>query len=266
LGHNKKLDCMPSIAGTLAARLLPPPARSSRPLALFLDLDGVLAPLADTPDAVLAEPRRTRAIQALDRALAGRLAVISGRTLVEIDRIAGGAALSAAGVHGLQRRRRDGSVVDIAPSPGVAEAVAAFRAFAAARPGVIVEDKIVSAGLHYRGAPQVKQDALALAHDLARSAHLVAQPGKMVIELKTPGADKGTALEAFMAEPPFFGSMPIMLGDDLTDEVGFRAAEALGGYGVLVGETRPTAARHGLADVSAVLAWLEAVAMEAMPE
>jgi trehalose 6-phosphate phosphatase len=54
-----------------------------------------------------------------------------------------------------------------------------------------------------------------------------------------------------------------MVGDDLTDEAGFRAAEALGGFGVLVGPYRATAARYGLRDVAAVMDWLEAVAAEA---
>ena len=82
----------------------------------------------------------------------------------------------------------------------------------------------------------------------------------MVLELKTPGADKGTAVTAFMQEPPFRDAVPVMLGDDLTDEHGFEAAAALGGYGVLVGPKRPTAARYRLDDVDAVLTWLEAVA------
>ena len=88
---------------------------------------------------------------------------------------------------------------------------------------------------------------------------LTMQPGNMVIELKTPGASKGTALKAFMAEAPFLGATPVMLGDDLTDEHGFRAAAELGGFGVLVGPPRETAATFGLPDVSSVLAWLEAV-------
>ncbi len=82
----------------------------------------------------------------------------------------------------------------------------------------------------------------------------------MVLELKTPGADKGTAVTAFMQEAPFKGAVPVMLGDDLTDEYGFEAAAALGGYGVLVGPERETAARYRLDDVDAVLTWLEAVA------
>ena len=82
----------------------------------------------------------------------------------------------------------------------------------------------------------------------------------MVLELKTPGADKGTAVAAFMQEAPFKGAAPVMLGDDLTDEYGFEAAAALGGYGVLVGPERKTAARYRLNDVDDVLTWLEAVA------
>jgi len=256
---------MPSNAGHQTTRPLPLPVVQSVRMALFLDLDGVLAPLASTPAEVVADPRRTRVLHALDRALGGRVAVVSGRTLAEIDRIADGAALSAAGIHGLERRQRDGSIVAIDPSTAVESAVGAFQAFAAEHPGVLVEDKGLSAGLHYRGAPQAGQGALALARELADRSDLIAQPGKMVVELKTPGADKGSAVRAFMAEAPFFGAMPIMLGDDLTDEAGFAAAEALGGFGVLVGEPRQTAARYGLPDVDSVLTWLEALALETQP-
>ena len=82
----------------------------------------------------------------------------------------------------------------------------------------------------------------------------------MVVELRTPGADKGEALTAFMAQPPFQGATPVMLGDDLTDEDGFRAAAALGGHGVLVGPPRATAATWRLPDQGQVLDWLDALA------
>lgn len=251
---------MPSDIATTLEALAPPPVTVDRPLALFLDLDGVLASMAPTPDAVLPDPRRTAVLTRLDAVLDGRMAIVSGRTLKEIDRIVDRAALSAAGVHGLERRRRDGSVDRPAASPAVAEVLAAFRRFAEDRPGVVVEDKIISAGLHFRQCPAAAEDALALAHDLAAKMGLHPQPGHMVVELRTPGTDKGGAVTAFMAEPPFVGALPVMLGDDLTDEAGFRAAEALGGFGVLVGPHRPTAARYGLAGVPAVLDWLETVA------
>lgn len=238
---------------------LPAPETPREPVALFLDMDGVLAPLAPTPDAVVAEPRRTAVIARLVKALDGRVAIVSGRTLDEIDRIADHASPAAAGVHGLVRRRADGDETAFTPSPGVARAAEAITAFAADRPGLLVERKGVAVGIHYRQAPQYEAEVRALADDLAATHGLSVQLGGLVVELKTPGADKGVALTAFMGEPPFKGARPIMLGDDLTDEHGFLAAEALGGYGVLVGPARATAARYGLSGPDAVLDWLDSV-------
>jgi trehalose 6-phosphate phosphatase len=246
--------------GLPADLLLPPPPARWPDAALFLDLDGVLAPLAPRPDDVGPQARRTAVLQALEARLDGRLAIISGRTIDEIDRISGGGVRAVSGVHGLERRDARGFTYRAQAAPGVRTALDAFRAFAATRPGVIVEDKGVSAGLHYRQAPDHAAEAARLAARLAEAAGLTLQPGHMVLELRTPGADKGSALAAFMAEAPFMGATPVMVGDDLTDEYAFRAAEALGGFGVLVGPPRETAARHGLADVPAVLDWLEAVA------
>ncbi|AYG94307.1 trehalose-phosphatase [Brevundimonas naejangsanensis] len=256
---------MSSEPGLSSPRLPAPPARLTG-AALFLDLDGVLAPLAPTPDAVVPEPRRTATIERVTRALDGRVAVVSGRTLAEIDRIVGGAARAASGVHGLERRRADGALTARKPAPSVRAALAAFAAFADARPGVIVEDKGLSAGLHFRQAPDHAEAALAMATALANETGLALQPGAMVLELKTPGADKGTAVAAFMAEPPFAGATPVMVGDDLTDEAGFLAAAALGGFGVLVGPERPTAARYRLEGVGAVLDWLGGLAAAATDE
>lgn len=250
---------MPSHARAADFTLPTPPVRAEG-VALFLDMDGVLAPMAPTPDAVGPVVRRTEVLKAVEARLNGRVAIVSGRTIVEIDRISGDALTAASGVHGLERRRTDGSIERGAADAGVAEALDAFTHFAAARPGMIVEDKGVSAGLHYRQAPDQADEAVALAQRLQIETGLTLQPGHMVLELKTPGADKGTAVTAFMREAPFAGATPIMLGDDLTDEYGFEAAAALGGYGVLVGPARQTAAQYRLDDVDAVLNWLQAVA------
>ncbi|WP_082525982.1 trehalose-phosphatase [Brevundimonas sp. Root1279] len=249
------IDAADAAADT-PTRLPAPPPSLPRP-ALFLDLDGVLAELAETPDAVVPHPRRTAVLKGLIPRLDGRVAIISGRTIAEIDRIAEDSMASASGVHGLERRRADGSFLRAEASETVRHAIAAFEDFARTRPGVTVEDKAVAAGLHYRGAPDAAPAAEALVHRLAAETGLSVQPGNMVIELKTPGASKGTALKAFMAEAPFAGATPVMLGDDLTDEDGFKAAAELGGFGVLVGPPRETAARFALPDVDAVLAWLE---------
>src|SRR3546814_9446472 len=78
----------------------------------------------------------------------------------------------------------------------------------------------------------------------------------LMVELKGTGADKGAAVRAFAARPEMAGRPPVFIGDDLTDEAGFEAAQALGGAGVLVGPSRQTAARFGLPDVTATRAWL----------
>ena len=80
----------------------------------------------------------------------------------------------------------------------------------------------------------------------------------MVMEIRASGPDKGGAIAAFMAEPPFAGHTPIFLGDDLTDEDGFRAVRRLGGYGVVVGGRRPTDAGYALPGVAEARAWLNA--------
>lgn len=247
----------------LSAATLSDPARVNLDLsrdALFLDLDGTLAPIAPRPRDVGADSARNRLLAALARRLDGRLAVVSGRAIEDIDRILDGAVRAVAGVHGLTRRSGGGLVVAAPPHPGLARARRAFERFAAGHPGLLVEDKAVSVALHYRAAPACREGALALADRLARETGLAAQPGAAVVELRTPGPGKGDAVAAFLAEPPFTGCRPVFVGDDLTDEDAFGFVERVGGLGVLVGPARDTAASHRLADVAAVLAWLEEIA------
>jgi trehalose 6-phosphate phosphatase len=232
-------------------------------VALFLDLDGVLAPIVARPEEVRPEAVRTRLMQALQTALGGRLAVISGRTIADLDRILDGAVASQAGVHGLERRLDHGPVWRAEPSPALSKAKAAFEAIVQAWPGAVVEEKGVSVGIHFRAAPAALSAVRETIERLTPADDLVAQWGHMVAELRTPGPDKGDALTAFMAEPPFVGARPVFVGDDLTDEHGFAAAAAAGGFGVLVGPARPTAARMRLENVEAVFDWLNAAVSRA---
>jgi trehalose 6-phosphate phosphatase len=242
--------------------LPPPPAADLGEVALFLDLDGTLAPIAPSPEEVSGDDELWDLLEALERGSGGRLAVLSGRTIVEIDRIAGGRARAVAGVHGLERRAADGTLSRIDPPPALASVRGVLEAFAARRPGVLVEDKGLGLALHYRQAPEHGPDAEQLAEALAAHHELRSQPGAMVRELRAPGGGKGQALRAFMAEAPFEGARPVFVGDDLTDEEGFAAAAALGGYGVIVGPREPTRALWRLEDVAAARAWLKGLVMQ----
>jgi trehalose 6-phosphate phosphatase len=238
--------------------LAPPAPLEPAAAALFLDLDGTLAPIEPRPDAVGPDPRRSRILKRLQAALGGRLAVVSGRSLADVDRILEGVVACVSGVHGLERRTSRGEVLRAAPHPGLEAARQALAAFAAVRPGLMVEDKGLSLALHYRRAPGAGPAARAEASRLAERLGLAVQHGDMVAEARTPGADKGQALAAFMAEPPFTGFRPVFVGDDLTDEHAFARATELGGFGVLVGPERASAARYRLEGVAEALDWLEA--------
>lgn len=224
--------------------------------AVFLDVDGTLAPLAPHPDEVGPQAERTEVLRALRRALGGAVAVVSGRRLADIDRILGDDSFAAAGVHGLERRMTDGVLDRAAPHPALAGATAELRRVAEADPGLLVEDKGLGVTLHYRRAPGFEAQVRAAAERIAAASGLALQRGDCIVELRTPGRDKGHAVRAFMAAAPFAGRRPVFVGDDLTDEHGFEAARTLGGYGVLVGGRTGSAARFGLADPRAVLAWL----------
>lgn len=240
------------IAGLPAPRPLRPAATG-----LFLDLDGTLAPIAARPQDVVPDPRRTGLLERLHARLGGRLAVVSGRTLADVDRILEGRVAAVAAVHGLVRRDAEGRVFEARPHPNLPTAVAGLRAFARRDSRMIVEPKGLSAALHFRLAPSHADAARIWATHLSDQTGLVLQHGDMVEELRTPGANKGDSVRAFMAEPPFAGSMPVFVGDDATDEDGFSAALALGGMGVVVGPPRPTRAVFRLNGVEAALAWLE---------
>jgi trehalose 6-phosphate phosphatase len=239
------------------AALPPPPPVDPDRTSLFLDLDGTLAEIAPRPEDVAAEPARSRVLAALGAATGGRVAVLTGRTLEEADRILDGAVAAVSAVHGLVRRLPDGAVVAFQASPKLPEAARTLETLARGRRGLIVEDKGVSVALHYRQAPEAEGAVRETTGSIARTTGLVVQDGAMVSELRTAGPHKGDALRAFMGDAPFAGGVPVMVGDDLTDEDAFAAAEALGGYGVLVGPPRPTRARYRLGAVAEVLAWLD---------
>ncbi len=233
---------------------LPPP-----PWGFFLDLDGTLIELAETPRGIRTPAGLPGLLERLHDRSGGALALVSGRTIEELDRALHGLRLPAAGLHGLERRGLHGRVHRCVPDPRRSAPVWAGLADRIKRhPGLLAEQKGAAFAIHYRRVP-----ALAgYAHRLARQAlaHLgpsyVLQSGKCVAELRPAGADKGDAVRAFLAEPAFRGRTPVFIGDDRTDEAGFAAVDAVGGISIKVGPG-PSRARWRLADAKAVRGWLD---------
>lgn len=203
--------------------------------ALFLDLDGTLVDLAATPDAVSVAPDLVSVLQALHQQLGGRLAIVSGRPIEQIDALLAPLTLPAAGVHGMQRRDADGVLYN-APLPALAAARACADALAASHPGVWVEAKYGALAVHFRQVPEAGPLCKAALEEVVRDTPaLILLEGKMIVEVKVAGIDKGTAIGEFLKTAPFAGHRPVFVGDDTTDEAGFRRVQENGGIAIKVG-------------------------------
>jgi trehalose 6-phosphate phosphatase len=204
--------------------------------ALFLDFDGTLVDLADQPEAVIVPSGLVDALGALDKYLGGAIALISGRPIEQVDAFLHPLQLPVAGVHGTERRARDGTVTLLSTHP-LEQVEEAAMALAAQYPPLRVENKRGSVALHYRQAPELEPLCLqTMQSAVEESPGLTLLRGKMVVEAKPGGASKGHAIEAFLKESPFAGRMPVFVGDDFTDEVGFSTVQRMRGLGVKVGE------------------------------
>ena len=142
--------------------------------------------------------------------------------------------LPAAGGHGAALRRRAGAAASsLPPSPK--------STTAAARDGVRVERKTHSTAFHYRGRPEARTAAQAMAQrllaELGDGWRLL--PGKDVFEVLPTTADKGRAVARFMEAPPFAGRRPIFIGDDVTDEGGFNEVNGRSGLSIRIGPPAP---------------------------
>jgi trehalose 6-phosphate phosphatase len=245
----------------------PPPAPALEPgappvpaahWALFLDIDGTLLTHAETPDAVYVDDALRRLLERLHARSDGALALVSGRSIDDVDALFAPLVLPVAGQHGVEWRDAAGRVHRLPfPEEHLRQVAQRFAAFKARHPGIVFEDKGHNLALHYRLAPQLEREVRTLVeHAVADlGADFELQAGKMVCELKPGGHDKGTAIASFMSAAPFAGRTPVFIGDDLTDEYGFATVQRLGGHAVKVGAGE-SAADWRLPDVEAVRAWL----------
>jgi trehalose 6-phosphate phosphatase len=245
-----------------AADMVQAPAPSaSLDWCVFLDVDGTLIELTETPFDTHASDSLKSLLQEVSERLGGALALVSGRSIEYMDKLFAPLRLAAAGLHGVERRTASGVMYGAAFTDSQLDrARVTLAALVQAHPGTLLEDKGRTIAVHYRMAPQfepaVRESVNAVAATLGTNYHV--QPGSMMFEIKPCGFTKGAAVKAFMQEPPFSGRTPVFAGDDLTDLDGFRVVESLNGISIGVGERV-----HGqfhLDDPAAVRAWLGGIA------
>jgi trehalose 6-phosphate phosphatase len=237
--------------------------------AVFLDIDGTLVDIADTPDEIVVPPELPKHLHQLSRLLGGALALVTGRALPYADKLFFPHQFPIAGLHGAERRSAAGIVDRVEPSSAFEELKTTIAGQARQWPGILIEDKGLAIAAHYRQAPEYQQEVEAMmTHclDLA-GPDFTLQRGKMVLEIRPARASKGEALKAFLSEPPFAGRMPIAIGDDVTDEAMFRVANELGGHSIRIAETTAetlaTSVLASAAELRAILATLGAAGPEA---
>jgi trehalose 6-phosphate phosphatase len=226
--------------------------------AVLLDIDGTMIDIAPTPADAVAPPELRATLAALYRALNGAVALISGRSLASIDALFDPLRLPAAGQHGAEIRPAPGEPPTGEAGEPFAHLKPAIEAFAAVRPGLIIEFKGMAIAAHYRLAPQYRDELRRFLADCiaGETAPIEILEGRAVFEVKLRTTSKRTAVLELMRAPAFAGRIPVFIGDDTTDEDGFAGVIALKGYPIKVGPGESLAARR-IADPTAVRAWLK---------
>jgi trehalose 6-phosphate phosphatase len=237
----------------------PPPALD---WCLFLDVDGTLIELTDTPSQTSADAEIKSLLREVAERLGGAVALVSGRKIATLDQLFAPLVLPAAGLHGVERRKIDGSIQGASFIDSRLErARASLKALVEAHPGTLFEDKDRTIAVHFRTAPHFAEALRDAVIDIAKplGTHYHIQSGKMLYEIKPRGFSKATAIQAFMKESPFRGRRPVFIGDDLTDRDGFRMAEEHGGLSIAVGDD--VQGQYYLPDVTAVRGLLRQIAV-----
>lgn len=245
---------------------LPIPPRltaDSEQYAFFFDVDGTLAEICPEPDSVTIPAPVLANLQALSSVCRGAVALVSGRPIEQLDRLTAPLRLPLAGIHGAELRDGADNIHRATLAPEIAVPLQQMlEQGMATMPGTLLEAKGLAFALHYRQAMFYEPQVLALAQAAVEEfPQLALQPGKCVVEIKPQGTDKGAAIATFMRHAPFAGRIPVFVGDDLTDEQGFLAVNALHGISVKVGDGTGHAC-YRLKQVAEVYDWLAQLVLQ----
>jgi len=208
-------------------------------VAILLDIDGTLLDLAPTPREVWVPPGLAETLNALMQRTSGALALVSGRSLNDIDLIFAPEVYPAVGGHGAEMRLAIDQEADCLQAPPMdKELKRRLAAIAKLSPGILLEDKGYSLALHYRLAPQAEKaiyEAVSLIRAELPEAPIEVLPGKCVCEIKHSGFTKASGVRELMRHAPFNGRRPLFIGDDVTDETVFAIMPEFAGLSFSVG-------------------------------
>jgi trehalose 6-phosphate phosphatase len=216
--------------------------------AVLLDIDGTLLDLAPTPREVWVPPGLSKTLNRLLQRTGGALALVSGRSLNDIDLIFAPDQYPVVGGHGAEMRLDPESEAVAAHAPPMdKELKRRLAAIAKLSPGILLEDKGYSLALHYRLAPHAEK-AIYAAVSLIRAdlpnAPIEVLPGKCVCEIKHSGFTKASGVRELMTHEPFRGRRPFFIGDDVTDESVFAIMPDFDGLAFSVGRRAKGVAGH----------------------
>jgi trehalose 6-phosphate phosphatase len=207
--------------------------------AILLDIDGTLLDLMPTPREVWVPPGLSDTLNRLVERTSGALALVSGRSLNDIDLIFAPEVYRAVGGHGAEMRLAvDNEADDVHAPPMDKELKRRLAAIAKLSPGILLEDKGYSLALHYRLAPHAEKaifEAVSLIRADLPNAPIEVLPGKYVCEIKHSGFNKASGVRELMKHEPFRGRRPIFIGDDVTDETVFAIMPDMNGLAFSVG-------------------------------
>jgi trehalose 6-phosphate phosphatase len=234
-------------------------------VAILLDVDGTILDIAPTPHEVYVPGALRQALTRVHELAGGALALVSGRTIANLDFIFDPLLLPVIGGHGAEMRPDPTGDTYEQKAPSLDRELKKRLLEVGARyPGVATEDKGYSLALHYRLALdrglEVVDDVFRICKAYPPDSFELLT-GKAVLEVKTTGFNKGTAVRELMTYPPFAGRRPIFIGDDTTDEAAFEVMPEFDGLAVSVGRKVPgTDGRFQ--SPSDVRHWLERMAAE----
>jgi trehalose 6-phosphate phosphatase len=236
--------------------------------ALLLDIDGTLLDMAPTPREVWVPPELATAMGRLLQRTDGALALVSGRSLNDIDLIFAPMLFPAVGGHGAEMRLSpENESVAVHAPPMEKELKRRLAAIAKLSPGILLEDKGYSLALHYRLAPHAEKaiyDAVSAIRADLPNAPMEVLPGKFVCEIKHSGFTKATGVIELMTHEPFKGRRPVFIGDDVTDETVFAIMPDMNGLAFSVGRRALGVAGH-FDEPRDVRAWLARLVADEKP-